>query len=106
METKTILIILIIYYLFFSKISENFSSYHDCLSTVAGRMLWHKEPIDQAIISAKDQNKCVNKNDRDTAYNYITSWPTNHDCNRFLNDAKSPDNKSAKNWFDICIMKS
>ena len=28
--------------LFFSKISENFSSYHDCLSTVAGRMLFQK----------------------------------------------------------------
>ena len=107
METKIILIILIVYYLFFNKISENFSSYHDCLSTVAGRMLWQKESIDQAIISAQGQNKCTNNQDKKNTYNYITSCETNHDCNRFLNDTKAanitPNNNSAKSWYDLCI---
>jgi hypothetical protein len=105
METKTILIILIVYYLFFYKISENFSSPLDCLSTVAGRMLWQKESLDEAIESAKIQKKCLNKNHEITTKNRITSWKPENDCYRFLNDAKSPDDKSARNWFNTCIMK-
>lgn len=109
METKTILIILIVYYLFFYKISENFSSHHVCLSTVAGRMLWQKESLDEAIKSAKNQKKCLNENHEITTRNRITSWKPEHDCYRFLNDAKSPDakspdDKSASNWFTTCIM--
>lgn len=107
METKTILIILILYYLFFSKISEKFSSYNDCLSIVAGRMLFQKESLEKAITSAENQNKCLDQNDKNSILNKFNSWEDSNDCKRFLKDTKNitPDNTSAENWFKTCIVK-
>ena len=110
MSTKIILIIFIVYYLFFSKISENFSSYHDCLSTVAGRMLFQKESIENAIVSAKNQSKCLVQEDENSVLNEFSSWKDTNMCKRFLVDTNNiknfkPNDVEAQKWFDVCILK-
>ena len=105
MEMKTLIIILLVYCIFFNKTLENFSTYNSCVSTVAGRMLFQKESLDDAITGAKKQNQCNDQNEINDLKNKL-KWDVNNDCARFLDGIKTidnPDEKSAKNWFNTCI---
>lgn len=113
MEIKNIIIILLIYYLFFSKISENFvkNDCNLCLSTIAGRRLWQKESLDKSINSAREQKICLDEKIINKVVNKFQQWNDTKKfpgCIRFLTDTKKeniiPDKKSAMNWFTSCII--
>lgn len=104
-----------IYCIFFNKKLENFSTHNSCVSTVAGRMLFQKESLNDAFINAKNQNQCVNVNQTDLLNKF--NWSATNDCARFLegrNDKSHPEYKlkskdtwpikdQAQKWFESCV---